>query len=331
MNEILAQRMYLDGRLVHGVLPREITGWTQGCFETVLVLWDPDEGRFRVPLAEGHSRRLTRSLKWLGWGLGGGISDVDGNMDVDGNEGVELARIMDGHMSVELARIMDVHMSVELARIMEVLTEGVGRGAEAGRPGYYRVRLTVIPGTANKLQFAVTSSKIDWPAQPIRLFHSHPAAPQPNPKSNHCKLSSRTYYDQAYQLAQAAGFDDAFITINSDQPSTRQFVRETSIGNLMWSHSGHLFYPDNAVFPLHGVALETMLPLASAAGYKICSVCASLPDFLTADAVWMLNAVRGPVPIREISIDSKIHPFPVNHPDFLNVRELFESHIQSRS
>jgi branched-subunit amino acid aminotransferase/4-amino-4-deoxychorismate lyase len=74
-----------------------------------------------------------------------------------------------------------------------------------------------------------------------------------------------------------------------------------------------------------------MLPLATAAGYNICPVRASLTDFLSADAIWMLNAVRGPVPIREISIDSKIHPFPVKHPDFLNVRELFESHIQSRS
>jgi len=220
---------------------------------------------------------------------------------------------------------------VEGARILERLTVGAGRGAEAGGPGYYRVRLTVIPGSDNKLQFAVTSSKIDWPALPIRLFHSHPTAPQPNPKSNHCKLSSRTYYDQAYQLAQTAGFDDALITINPDQASTRQFVRETSIGNLMWSHNGHLFYPDNAVFPLQGVALETMLPLASAAGYNICSVRASLPDFLSADAIWMLNAVRGPVPIREISVESKIHTFPVNHPDFLNVRELFESHIESRS
>lgn len=92
------------------------------------------------------------------------------------------------------------------------------------------------------------------------------------------------------------------------------YVVETARQNVAWIRDGRICYPDPAVGALAGTALAWLLELGCAA--QPCY--ARLDEMLAADAIFLLNSVRGITPVREIrdtddkvlitSLDSSAHP-----------------------
>lgn len=74
------------------------------------------------------------------------------------------------------------------------------------------------------------------------------------------------------------------------------FVVETPRQALAWIAEGRLCYPDRSLGSVAGTCLVWVLERGGAAEPR----CALLAEFLKAEAVFVLNAVRGITPVREI-------------------------------
>lgn len=92
------------------------------------------------------------------------------------------------------------------------------------------------------------------------------------------------------------------------------FVVETPRQNIAWISGGRICYPDPVVGGIAGTCLSWLLELGPA-----CAPCkASVTELVGAEAIFVLNAVRGITPIREIydpndlplrcGIESASHP-----------------------
>jgi 4-amino-4-deoxychorismate lyase len=91
-------------------------------------------------------------------------------------------------------------------------------------------------------------------------------------------------------------------------------IAETPRQNVAWFDGGKFCYPDPVLGPVAGTCLEWVLQLDPTAESRR----ALLPDLLTAEAVIVLNSVRGITPVREVwdtqdqirfrTFDSAAHP-----------------------
>lgn len=91
-------------------------------------------------------------------------------------------------------------------------------------------------------------------------------------------------------------------------------IAETPRQNVAWFERGKFCYPDPVLGPVAGTCLEWVRQLDPTAEPRR----ALLPDLLTADAVIVLNSVRGVTPVREVwdtqdqirfqTFDSAAHP-----------------------
>jgi 4-amino-4-deoxychorismate lyase len=75
-----------------------------------------------------------------------------------------------------------------------------------------------------------------------------------------------------------------------------RFVVETPRQNLAWIEGGRICFPDPALGAVAGTCLQWLLGLGLAAEMRR----ASLEQLAQADAIFVLNAVRGITPVREV-------------------------------
>jgi len=93
-----------------------------------------------------------------------------------------------------------------------------------------------------------------------------------------------------------------------------RFVVETPRQNIAWLEGARLCYPDSSLGAIAGTCLQWLLELGQAAEPRR----AQLGELLAADAIVVLNSVRGITPVREVSdaedrarlrsFDSHTHP-----------------------
>lgn len=76
-----------------------------------------------------------------------------------------------------------------------------------------------------------------------------------------------------------------------------RFVVETPRQNIAWFVDGRLYYPDPAIGGVDGTTLAWLLETG---GFMVEAYHALLDELLDADAVLVMNAVRGITPVREI-------------------------------
>ena len=93
-----------------------------------------------------------------------------------------------------------------------------------------------------------------------------------------------------------------------------EYVVETARQNVAWIRDGRICYPDPAIGALAGTGLAWLLELDCAA--QPCR--ASLDEFLRAEAIIVINSVRGVTAVREVrdkndhvlltALASQVHP-----------------------
>lgn len=113
------------------------------------------------------------------------------------------------------------------------------------------------------------------------------------------------------QRRSAVASDEGLFLTRGDR---ERFVVETPRQAIAWFAGGKLCYPDPALGAVASTCLHWALPLGFAAETRR----ATLAEFLTADAIIVLNAVRGITAVREVwdeqdrvrlrTLDSHAHP-----------------------
>ena len=178
----------------------------------------------------------------------------------------------------------------------------------------YRVRLTVYgPNDASlhddeRIRWSLTKTPLFNSGSPFRLCVSSIARVETSLLVLTAKTGRRNHYTEALKEALELGFDDALML------SDKGFVSETTIANLFW-YSGDSFHcPEPECFPLEGIGLRAFANALSGQEIKLNTVAYTLDELLQAEAVWMINALRGPVPVASIN-QHRFGPASSNIPD----------------
>lgn len=116
----------------------------------------------------------------------------------------------------------------------------------------------------------------------------------PADESRACKLSNRQTYTKAFELARSLGYDDALIVLND-------LVSETAIANLIWLKDGELFTSSEDSGALKGISLDFFRMILDTHGIRIQEKDITMEELVESECIWMINAVRGPIPIAEIN------------------------------
>lgn len=267
-------------------------GFLSGCFETMLSL----DGR--MPLLVYHLERLSRSMDHLGLNPPGDfspekISDVMASVYARKELSDENKKV-----GVTGKKVGDVMASIYTHK--EVGDESKEVGAR------YRVRLTMFEPQAGHTDWMLQSSVIVHPSPPVRLRISKIRRQAwPDDRAMNCKLSSRKHYTDAYYEAITTGFDDALML------SLDGFVSETTIANIVWHKKGNWHTPSSGCFPLNGIGLKVLVSGLKREKEEVVSGEFYIDELLRADAAWIINSVRGPVPVtgiegHELQVDKSL-------------------------
>jgi len=165
-------------------------------------------------------------------------------------------------------------------------------------PPNARVRLTVwrAPGGLylpenNEPQFliaaqALESGVFEWPSEGLHVGFCE-SVRLPVDTFSGLKTLNAARYVAAAQEAQERGWDDAILLNAHDR------VCEATSSNVFWFEGNTLCTPPLADGCVTGVLRDLLLTLTKAAGYSIVEKSATPDAFLTAQEVFLTNAVRG--------------------------------------
>ena len=200
---------------------------------------------------------------------------------------------------------------------MESVENWYRQEVDATDTNHWRIRLSV-ELIQDKLQWSVSIEETPHPTKPftlksIRLTDHHNSVHE-----QLCKLSDRVIYKSAMKLAQLDEADDALLI------SKEGLVSETCIAGVLLLKNGRLFTPDVSSGGIRGVGLEFLKPLLISNLISIKERPLELESVLNADSVWLVNALRGPFPVK--SIDGKSVSF--NSEWHKQISDLYWSRIQ---
>lgn len=188
-------------------------------------------------------------------------------------------------------------------------------------PPNARIRLTVwrAPGglyapSDNTAQFLITAQALDtphfvWPDVGTALGLC-PTVRLPVDEFSNLKTLNAPRYVAAARWAQQQGWDDAVLL------NTRERVCEASSSNVFWWEGHQLCTVPLSEGCVAGIARAVLLDFASEQGLAVQEKPATFAALGQADEVFLTNAIRGLVPVRQL-VD---RPLP-----FSKTRELFES------
>jgi branched-subunit amino acid aminotransferase/4-amino-4-deoxychorismate lyase len=183
---------------------------------------------------------------------------------------------------------------------------------------HWRVRLSVESGEERKI-WTLVKQVVAHPSEPFALKSIQLTDHHNSVHEQLCKLSDRIIYKSAQKLADIDGADDALL-ISKDG-----FVSETCIAGVLLVKDGRFFTPDVQSGGLRGVGLEILKPLMIFNLLSIKERPIDLEQLKNADSVWLVNALRGPFPVK--SIDRTDLNF---NPDFhRRISDLFWDRIRS--
>jgi len=106
--------------------------------------------------------------------------------------------------------------------------------------------------------------------------------PLANLKSNNYLL-----YSLAASYAHDHGWDDCLVL------NTRDTLADSAIANLFYIKGGHVYTPPLSDGAVAGVMRRHLLTTMPAAGFRIEEKPVTIPDLLSADEVFLTNALRG--------------------------------------
>jgi 4-amino-4-deoxychorismate lyase len=194
--------------------------------------------------------------------------------------------------------------------------------------------------TAGRVSLGGRSGNFDGPAEFMTLRVFPPAAPAegislrvlrlardngewlPRPKS----LNYSNALAGAGELRRrAAAASDEGLFLSRDERCVVETVRQ----NIAWIEGGKLCYPDETLGPVAGTCLQWALSLGiPSAPRRI-----KLGELAAADAVVVLNAVRGVTPVRELWDDEDrqclARVASCEHPMVLQLRESWRGALQA--
>lgn len=181
----------------------------------------------------------------------------------------------------------------------------------------HRVRLTIFPDGQNRSRWMIQVTEVQIPGRPFRVLISNVPRNAGSKESLGCKLSRRIDYRNAAREASAQGFDDAVLLTPAG------FVSESAIANIFWVKSDVVYIPSVSSLPLQGTGMR-VLKEAFLRGNVHFVEGDFLPDALfEADAVFLINAVRGVLPV--IAIDN--HDIPISEEVVAFYRNIFENEV----
>ena len=170
--------------------------------------------------------------------------------------------------------------------------------ASFARGGCHRVRLTLSGSGRMELSAApcnpagylyLPDRLNDDLSQPVSIGFAEKSTDSTGPWLFH-KTTMRTWYDRAYQIAQAAGLFDVIFC------NERGEITEGCITNIFILKDSIYFTPPERCGLLCGVMRKQLL--AGAPGKPVIEKVLSREDVLGADMIFLCNSVRGVVPAR---------------------------------
>lgn len=202
-----------------------------------------------------------------------------------------------------------------ILRTIEVLYD-VYRGEESR----FRTRLTVFPSDEDESGWMLYMDPIVLPSKPYRLKLSPHLRESEPIEALRCKRSARDHYLAAYYDAIDDGFDDALmLTIDG-------YVSETTIANLFWIKNETLYMPSDKCYPLSGVGREVLFESLANDDIPVVEGEYSISEVLESDLVFLINAVRGPVPISAIGNTIK----PTQNRVFTKLVDLYWANVMRK-
>jgi branched-subunit amino acid aminotransferase/4-amino-4-deoxychorismate lyase len=202
-------------------------------------------------------------------------------------------------LNSERVTYIDSPRSVSVDRVLDLLNNHDPRYlVSPADKTPFRVRLTVYEPLDNAtkgapVMWSLTKSPLAE-SLPFRLTLSSVTRFEPNPNMLSAKTGHRAQYNMALNEAIGRGFDDALML------SDTGFISETTIANLFWYSGGQFFYPSRSCYPLEGIGLRMLLNALNNCEISHQAVESTLPQLLQADVVWIINALRGPVPVAAV-------------------------------
>lgn len=194
------------------------------------------------------------------------------------------------------------------SRLLSIIRDAY---SESGPNQRIRVRMTVCKSSEDVSDWFLHLSPIQPNIQPVLLSISTFTRNVRNTDELSCKISKRSEYTKAYQAAIKSGYDDA-IMLSADR-----FISESTIANILWLKNNQLYTPSAECMPLKGVGLQALtealvfdsrrktqgiqdvsVPLTILPG-KV-----TIDELLYADAIWVINSVRGPQKVGKIGNSS---------------------------
>lgn len=158
---------------------------------------------------------------------------------------------------------------------------------------HWRVRLSV-EMINDELTWTITKEVISHPTEPFELKSIQLTEYHNSVHEQLCKLSDRVIYKSAMKVAHDDGADDALL-ISKDG-----LVSESCIAGILILKNGRFLTPDVLSGGLRGVGLEVLKPLLISNMISIKESPLDLESVLQADGVWLVNALRGPFPVKSI-------------------------------
>ncbi len=169
-----------------------------------------------------------------------------------------------------------------------------------------RVRLTVYRSEGglyfpedNTPQFVITATKLpspllDWATKPLQIGICNRVR-LPIDDFSGLKTLNAPRYVQATIEARKAGWDDGLVLNSADR------VCEATSSNVFWWKNGALHTIPLAEGCVAGIMRELVIELAQKAGIEVLQLAVTPQDLYLADELFLTNAVRGIVPVGQLS------------------------------
>ena len=161
--------------------------------------------------------------------------------------------------------------------------------------GRLRCRLTISKDIgSHKTDWRLDVSTQVYPSPHFKLKSINLDDPVFLGSARRCKLTSRDRYFEALNHAKKHGFDDALLTVEDG------YVSESCIANIFWVKEDVFYMPNPTSGQLLGLGIEYFTNVLVSKGYTIVPGRFKLETILESDTAWIINSVRGPIPIERI-------------------------------
>jgi branched-chain amino acid aminotransferase len=194
--------------------------------------------------------------------------------------------------SMELLRLTASPMFAPVSLETSILELCEANGQSAGA----RVRLTVFRNAigSEDASFLIESSALEdrYAFYEKKLVAGiYPDARKSMDKFSRLKSCSYLPYSMAAQYARRQQWDDCFVLNSTGR------ICDASIANVFWTRDEKIFTPPLSEGCIAGVMREYLIGQLASSGYIITEATLEIAELLSADEVFLTNAIRGMRPV----------------------------------